>query len=298
MVVRADLKVESCDSVWRPGTIVPVYRVPTGLASSAAFYHDHRYVCSQAGITWLYQFRKQEVARNVFGRVLRQHGLETHDVMRNEDKSRRLPILMSTPFTFAWVSTRWEMALFCGQRTTNEYRNNWSSLIRGAGASCAVACQSGRLDGTAGFEVGGVQMSVGPSAVIQLNPLLDAWPMMRSDWDELARVPANDLHAFREEVRADDLWRFFILRLRAAHVPDTHPLHSIRTALMNIIGFLLNVATQIGTEQTASQFTDRVQPVLEIFGPSGRHRCQHRSLQKSIALKRLAALPALDFGKQ
>ena len=134
------------DSVWKPGTTVPAYRWPD-VALSTRFWHDHRYLCSQAKIGWLYQFRKQEQQRGILRRVVRHYELNHHDVMRNENSGRRLPLLLSTMCSFAWLSTRWMMAVHVGTRADAQYANSWNAMMNGVRESCSAAVQSGALSG-------------------------------------------------------------------------------------------------------------------------------------------------------
>ena len=72
-----------CDSVFRAGSCVPAYSWP-GAALGGKFWHDHRYLCSQANVTWLFQLKKHEVARGIMQRVMQVCGLQNYDVMKNE----------------------------------------------------------------------------------------------------------------------------------------------------------------------------------------------------------------------
>jgi len=105
------LDLAPTESVWCRGPVVPLYFLPSGEPGFGKFFHDHRYIVAQGKCWGYYQFAKQERARNVFGRILREYKLDYYNVMQNADRTRHLPTLMSTSFTIAWLMTRWQLAI-------------------------------------------------------------------------------------------------------------------------------------------------------------------------------------------
>ena len=81
MPSRDDLVLQVCDSVFRPGVCIPAYSWDAA-DLGGKWWHDHRYMASQAGVTWIYQFKKQESARGILQRVRQDNDLEYFDLMK------------------------------------------------------------------------------------------------------------------------------------------------------------------------------------------------------------------------
>ena len=201
-------------SPWVGSELLPLYAYD-GADVGCRYYHDHRYVAAVTGITWLYKFRKQEKERDVYSRVRREFpDLLGHECMRNEDKSRILPLLMSTKFVIAWSSVRWQMALMCGERAADEYRTQWSDVMRGIGRTCADTMQSGRCEGTPQINIADVDFTAGASAKINLLPWAATYLNLQDDWEFFAGQPSYALAPWEPEARIDMVWRFCLLRDR------------------------------------------------------------------------------------
>ena len=135
--IRAALRVGAC-SVFGSGmaqSVVPVYTRPESEPPNK-FYHDHRYLCTIAGVWAHYPFAKQERYRGIQSKVLQDFSLSHLDLLYNSDKPRHLPLLMSTAYSLAWASQRWAMGLAAGDAVQN--RTRWSSLLSAAQDACRM----------------------------------------------------------------------------------------------------------------------------------------------------------------
>ena len=146
MPSREDLVLHVCESVFKPGVCIPAYGWEAA-ALGGKWWHDHRYLCSQAGVTWIFQFRKQEAARGILQRVRHDNDLEYFDLMKNENAGRHLPLLMSSAAVVAWLGERYTMAVHAANRAEPGYFASWLAMLNGVQDSASKAIQSGVLTG-------------------------------------------------------------------------------------------------------------------------------------------------------
>ena len=141
MPIREEFEFLVCESVFRAGSCVPAYSWP-GAALGGKFWHDHRYLCSQANVIWLYQFNKQERSRGIMQRVMQDCGLQYDDIMNNENSGRHLPQLLSSTAVVGWLGERFLMAVHAGSSAEPSYMDSWQGMLEGVQASCSRAMQA------------------------------------------------------------------------------------------------------------------------------------------------------------
>ena len=114
-----------------------------------------------------------------------------------------------------------------GDRAADEYRTQWSDMLRGIGRTCADTMQSGRCEGTPQITIAGVDFTVGASAKIHLLPWAATYHNLQDDWEFFARQPSYALAPWEPEARIDMLWRFCLLRDR--NLCPNHPVKLLKT---------------------------------------------------------------------
>ena len=288
MPSREDLELLVCDSVFRPGVCIPAYRWD-GAALGGKWWHDHRYLASQAGVTWIYQFKKQEAARGILNRVRTDNDLEYYDLMRNESSGRHLPLLMSTSAVIGWLGERYTMAVHAAGRTEPGYAVAWQAMLSGVQDSCSKAIQSGVLTGRPEVHCLDVVLAVDGHGFIALDPLLECLPSLPTDWQSLSDRAVHGLPPFSCAVKIVDLLRFLMLRHKYSKIPSTHPLALLRKALVRVTAFMVEVAVELGVKETAEKYGDRPPPLLGIFGPSQRTKAHHIPLAKVVSMTSLGS---------
>ena len=178
MATRDELSLHATESPWSRGVTVPAYRRPSADVGTPAYFHVHRYMTTQAGVTWGHGFRKQEQQRGVLSRIKREWVLEDWELLVNGDVGCHLPTLMSSRFALAWVSERWSMAIFASNRATSEYNAGWNRLLDGAQSTIAKVSSRPEVSGAATITAADVVLTVGPEAEIDMSPLARKWPGM------------------------------------------------------------------------------------------------------------------------
>ena len=308
MATRDELSLHATESPWSRGVTVPAYRRPSADVGTPAYFHDHRYMTTQAGVTgvackvqgvaymttqagvtWGHGFRKQEQQRGVLSRINREWVLEDWELLVNGDVGRHLPTLMSSRFALAWVAERWSMAIFASNRTTADYNAGWNRLLDGAQSTIANVSSRPEISGAATITAADVVLTVGHDAEIDMSPLAQKWPGMCDDWSELASDPRHHLPPL--DVRCVPLmvlYKFVELRRRASAIPPGHPLLALRTATMQVAVFFLEAAVEFDIDEPKP--ANLRPPPLELIGSKGRTRCHHRPLQKAMSLAAAKAL--------
>ena len=286
-VSRDRLEVLVAEGPWSRGSLLPVYRRSDEAVLGECFYHDQRYLTYLAGVNWGYGFKKQERVRGILHRILKEHGLHHGECLNNEDRSRHLPTLFSSRFAISWITERYTMALFAGDRAAADYNDGWSSLIDALGKTCARAMQSEAMDGQLQLRVGTVEMVVEEYAKIDIRPLLAVYPGLQDDWAELAEHTPHHLPCFESKPPVTQFWRFLNLRCFKAVLPRGHPLKLLRAGLLQILAFMLEV--DLDNELHEERPESSRPAVLELYGLSGRTRIHHRPAAKLVAVSTLSS---------
>ena len=283
LVRREDLQVQVCEGPWSRGCCLPFYSRAAALGE--AWFHDHRYVTHLAGVKWGHQFRKQERERQIIPRIMRQFALHHGEYLRNEDKSRHLPTLMSSRLTVAWVTERFTMGLFAGDRAAASYTDGWSKLLDALGERCAELVQSGDVDGACEMNIGALKLTVGPYATVDTAVLAQMYSDLVDDWAFLASSPEHHLAPYVVAPPLMQLWRFVVLRCfrGAVGLPDGHPCLLLRAALLQAIGWFVEAGLELEVSEDRPAASRPA--ILELYGPSGRTRCHHRPAHKLRALE-------------
>ena len=250
------------------------------------YWHDHRYVCSQANISWLYQLRKQEVQRGIYSRVIADCDLNHHDIMRNDTPGRHLPLLMSTVATVGWLGERYSMAVHASTRAPDQYTASWQTLLSGIQSAAAHVCQSGVMTATPQIHAMDLTLHIGSHGTVDLQPLVDRIPSLPADWAAISGRGANGIGPWKLSVAIVDLYRFLVLRCKFSRIPFEHPFSLLRRGLVHVLAFLIEVRVQLSIQEVEDSFgSKRAPPVHALFGPSSRQRSHHLPLPKIIALK-------------
>ena len=292
MATRESLELAPTESVWCRGPVVPLYRLPSGEPGFGKFFHDHRYIVAQAKCHTYYQFAKQERARNVYGRILREYKLDYYNVMQNADRTRHLPTLMSTSFAVAWLMTRWSMSVGVEERCSPEYLKGWAMLLEGAATAASDAIQADVLDGVPGISACGAQLEVGAYGIIDMTPLLRFLPDMPDCWDEMASIGSHGMPRFAGSHHILHVLKFFELRIfKTNNLSLEHPIQELRRAVHAVFSFLVEIQLEMDYVDCQARFASNPPPIMDIRGPSGRYRAHHRPLEKVVALKHMQAKP-------
>ena len=284
MPCRDDLVLRVCESVFKPGVCVPAYSWDAS-AVGGKWWHDHRYLASQAGVTWIYQFKKQESARGILQRVRRDNDLEHFDFQKNESSARHLPLLMSSAAVVGWLGERYTMAVHASGRAEPGYVASWQAMLTGVQDSACKAIQSGVLTGRPEIHCLDLTLYVEAHGMISVEPLLACLPSLPADWTTLSDRAVHGLPPFSGEVQVIALFRFLMLRTKYSNIPSDHPLALLRRGLVRVVAFLLEVAVELGVQETAEKYGDRPPPLLGLFGPSQRTKSHHTPLAKMVAIK-------------
>ena len=286
MPCREDLELKVCDSVFRAGVCVPVYAWQQA-SLGARFWHDHRYLCSQAGITWLYQFAKQQNARGILQRVRADNDLQHFDLMKNESVGRHLPLLLSTNLVVGWLAERFVMGVHAANRADPASIAGWHNMLLGVQSAIGQTLQAGVLQGVPQIHAMDLTLDIGPHATINLSPLVALLPTLPREWEALAARDLHHLPRYSDTVAAMDLFRFLMLRHKFSAIPPEHPFTLLRTALVHVVGFLLEAAIEISIADTRDRFAGRPPPLLALFGPSQRTKAHHIPAAKVVAMASL-----------
>ena len=288
MATRAELVLLPVDSPFGRGVTVPAYRRPEcAEVGSPAYFFDHRYLCQQAGITGLRDFRKQESKRGVYERIAREWTMHTWELILNTDSGRHLPTLMSSRYTLAWLAERWAMSIHASRRCSSEYNANWNRLLESVACTVAAAISRPEVSGVTTITAADVTLIVGPEAEIDMRPLVRRWSQFVDDWDELASEPRHHLPPLVvSQVPLVALFKFVEIRRRATYVPHGHPLSALRHATMAIICFFLETAVELGIDDAKRHMP----PPIELVAEGGRVRCHHRPLAKMVSLQAATSL--------
>lgn len=177
------------------------------------------------------------------------------------------------------------MAVHAASQAEPGYFVSWWSMLDGVQDSVSNAIQSGVLTGRPEVHCLDVSLHVGSHCMIAMEPLLGVLPSLPTNWQRIAGRQVHALASFAAEVRAVGFFGFPMLRRKHSTIPRDNPLTLLCKASVRVVTFLLEVAVELGVQETIEKCADRLSPVLGLFGPSQRTKSHHTPLAKTVAMQ-------------
>ena len=137
------------------GALIPLYFLPGADVGSGAFWFEMRYFATAAGITDIVEFFKDQRARGILPRVIREYGLVEFDFIMLDQGRKHVPALASSRGLLAWITERWRMASKKAGEA-NATRLRWNELLLAWHATAKEAVLS--MEGRPHIDVNGVEV--------------------------------------------------------------------------------------------------------------------------------------------
>lgn len=289
---RSTLLPKACRSKILADSTLPVYVRRGCEPGSPCFWWEQRYWLQAADIADQRGFRKTESRRNVLTNMELAWDLQRcdHDILRDDDARRHLPLLLSTRALLVWCTERWLMSRR-KEANPNTDSRRWLKLI----IAMFDGVDSGLLTMPTWpvITIAGVRLQCANDGTIDLGPLLAAWAGLGDDWGAIVARSGTVLRGLApvDRVPLRDVWLFVAIRLHitASPVPATHPLRSLQTAMLHILTFIVEVHCHHQVIAHDAAFAGRPIAVTELHGPSGRWRVHHRPTARISLLAQLHA---------